>query len=258
MRKKLGSLLLTAAVLLNVTVPAFATGFTGSPVLAPEVSDATVEDTGTKLEVVTDNVVTAGQIKEKGETETTQLEDIDYPVVKVTTVSMTISANAAIDMANPDATQAQKNGMGTDSALSYEKNAKTNAVANNYYASETTSAFFRGYGLSAYVSATVAVQTVASQSSSAGLGARNLNNYRATQIADISASKAAIQQAGGSRVSVTFGAPGVKSGDLVMVAHFKDGGSVEFLAAKAGNGTVVFSVSLTDLSPFMLLTYVEQ
>lgn len=257
MKKKIGTLLLAATLLANVAMPAFATGFTGSPTLAPEVSDATVEDTGTKLEVVTDNVVTGGEVKEKGESETTQLEDIEYPVVKVTTVSMTISANATIDAANPGASAAQKNAMATDSALSYEKNAKTNAVASTYYSSETTSEFFRSYGVSAYVSATATVQSVATRSG-AGLAARNLNNYRATQIADISASTAAIQQAGGSRVSVTFSAPGVKNGDLVLVAHFRNNGGVEFLSATAGNGSVVFSVNLSDLSPFMLLTYVEQ
>lgn len=236
MKKKIVSLILAAAVLISISVSAMAS-FVGSPSLEPE-----VDSDDKTIEIVTDNVVTGGYIRQKGTSETRPLNQIDYPVIKITTMAVSIPANAKIDAENPDATYEQKAGMMTDTALSYGKNATVNEVADHYYDAGTTSEFLDNYSMS------LIDRVVAAANG-------QLDHYSAIQIADISANVLAIDVADGSGIQLTFNAPGVKSGSRVKVVQIKDN-SAEFISASAGNGSISFSVTPSDLGTFVLLTYV--
>lgn len=252
MKKKMISLALTAALLAGATIPAVAAGssagvadetaltgvqpFTASPSLDPEVQSDDEE-----IEVVTDNVVTGGYILRKGTAEPRPLEQIDYPVIKITTLSMSAQANANVDAANPGASSDQKAGMMTESGLTYGKNASVNETANRYSSAGSTGEFVDNYELSFF-------------DNLVSMAEGNLENYSAIQIADISANS----QARGSDKSVrlTFSAPGVKTGSRVMVARIRDG-SMEFVNSSAGNGTISFDVDPGNLGTFVLLTRKE-
>lgn len=252
MKKKMISLALTAALLAGATIPAVAAGssagvadetaltgvqpFTASPSLDPEVQSDDEE-----IEVVTDNVVTGGYILRKGTAEPRPLEQIDYPVIKITTLSMSAQANANVDAANPGASSDQKAGMMTESGLTYGKNASVNETADRYSSAGSTGEFVDNYELSFF-------------DNLVSMAEGNLENYSAIQIADISANS----QARGSDKSVrlTFSAPGVKTGSRVMVARIRDG-SMEFVNSSAGNGTISFDVDPGNLGTFVLLTRKE-
>ena len=252
MKKKMISLALAAALLAGVTIPAVAVGssagvadetaltgvqpFTASPSLDPEVQSDDEE-----IEVVTDNVVTGGYILRKGTAEPRPLEQIDYPVIKITALSMSAQANASVDAANPGASSDQKAGMMTESGLTYGKNASVNETADRYSSAGSTGEFVDNYELSFF-------------DNLVSMAEGNLENYSAIQIADISANS----QARGSDKSVrlTFSAPGVKTGSRVMVARIRDG-SMEFVNSSAGNGTISFDVDPGNLGTFVLLTRKE-
>lgn len=252
MKKKMISLALAAALLAGATIPAVAVGssagvadetaltgvqpFTASPSLDPEVQSDDEE-----IEVVTDNVVTGGYILRKGTAEPRPLEQIDYPVIKITTLSMSAQANANVDAANPGAPSDQKAGMMTESGLTYGKNASVNETADRYSSAGSTGEFVDNYELSFF-------------DNLVSMAEGNLENYSAIQIADISANS----QARGSDKSVrlTFSAPGVKTGSRVMVARIRDG-SMEFVNSSAGNGTISFDVDPGNLGTFVLLTRKE-
>lgn len=240
MKKRIGSLLLAATMLVSVAVPAMATdGWYGSPTsLQPE-----ARTDNEAIEVVTDNVVTGGYIMEKGTREDRPLEQIPYPVIKITTMAMSVSANAKVDAANPGATAEQKASMMTDSALPYSQNATVNEVVDRYYASGTTSELISNYEMSFAAKIVSMVEG-------------RLANYSVIQIADFSANSLAISASNNS-VGITFSTPGVKVGSRVMVACIRNG-AMEFISATAGNGTISFNVNPSNLGTFVLLTYTEQ
>ena len=251
MKKKMISLALAAALLVEATVPAMAADRTGKDrvvSLDPDQDfigspsggqDAQSDDE--EIEVVTDNVVTGGYILRKGTAEPRPLEQIDYPVIKITTLSMSAQANANVDAANPGASGDQKAGMMTESGLTYGKNASVNETADRYSSAGSTGEFVDNYELSFF-------------DNLVSMAEGNLEKYSAIQIADISANS----QARGSDKSVrlTFSAPGVKTGSRVMVARIRDG-SMEFVNSSAGNGTISFDVDPGNLGTFVLLTRKE-
>ena len=253
MKKKMISLALAAALLAGATIPAVAVGSAGrtadTALLETEQDDFTpsaeldqeVQSDDEEIEVVTDNVVTGGYILRKGTAESRPLEQIDYPVIKITTLSMSAQANANVDAANPGASDDQKAGMMTESGLTYGKNASVNETANRYSSAGSTGEFVDNYELSFF-------------DNLVSMAEGNLENYSAIQIADISANS----QARGSDKSVrlTFSAPGVKTGSRVMVARIRDG-SMEFVNSSAGNGTISFDVDPGNLGTFVLLTRKE-
>ena len=116
MEKKMLSLALVAAMFVGAAIPAVAAGggtgsdnnvmeqyptqhFVGSPSGG---QDARSDDE--EIEIVTDNVVTGGYIRQRGTAESRPLEQIDYPVIKITTLAMSAPSNDKIDAANPGAT----------------------------------------------------------------------------------------------------------------------------------------------------------
>ena len=253
MKKKMLSLALAATLLAGVTVPAMAAGsagtansavlpvtensFVGSPSGG---QDARSDDE--EIEIVTDNVVTGGYIRQRGTAESRPLEQIDYPVIKITTLAMSAPSNDKIDAANPGATGDQKAGMMTESGLTYGKNDTVNETADRYYAAETTGDFVDNYSLSFFDNLVTVVEG-------------NLENYSAVQIADISANSLALGT--GKDVRLTFSAPGVKTGSRVMVARIRNG-SMEFIPSTAGSGTISFDVHPSGLGTFVLLVRGEQ
>ena len=240
MKKKMFSLVLTVALLAGAAVPAMAVdGAETDPPFVDSPSIPTdVESDNDEIEVVTDNVVTGGYIRQKGVAETRPLEMIDYPVIKITTLNMSSQANAAVDVANPGATHEQKAGMMTSSGLSYGQNASVNETADRYRNAETTGEFVDNYQLSFF-------------DNLVALSEGNLENYAAVQIADVSANNLAVST--GKSVRLTFPAPGVKVGSRVMVARINSG-SMEFISASAGNGTISFDVQPSKLGTFVLMT----
>ena len=248
MKKKMLSLALAAAMLVGAAVPAVAAGsagtansavlpvtensFVGSPSGG---QDARSDDE--EIEIVTDNVVTGGYIRQRGTAESRPLEQIDYPVIKITTLAMSAPSNDKIDAANPGATGDQKAGMMTESGLTYGKNDTVNETADRYYAAETTGDFVDNYSLSFFDNLVTVVEG-------------NLENYSAVQIADISANSLALGT--GKDVRLTFSAPGVKTGSRVMVARIRNG-SMEFVPSTAGSGTISFDVHPSNLGTFVLL-----
>lgn len=252
MKKKMISLALAAALLAGATIPAVAAGISAGvadetaltgvqPFTASPSGGQKVQSDDEEIEVVTDNVVTGGYILRKGTAEPRPLEQIDYPVIKITTLSMSAQANANVDAANPGASSDQKAGMMTESGLTYGKNASVNETADRYSSAGSTGEFVDNYELSFF-------------DNLVSMAEGNLENYSAIQIADISANS----QARGSDKSVrlTFSAPGVKTGSRVMVARIRDG-SMEFVNSSAGNGTISFDVDPGNLGTFVLLTRKE-
>ena len=253
MKKKMLSLALAAALLAGATVPAMAAGSAGTAnnavlpatensfVASPAGGqDARSDDE--EIEIVTDNVVTGGYIRQRGTAESRPLEQIDYPVIKITTLAMSAPSNDKIDAANPGATGDQKAGMMTESGLTYGKNDTVNETADRYYAAETTGDFVDNYSLSFFDNLVTVVEG-------------NLENYSAVQIADISANSLALGT--GKDVRLTFSAPGVKTNSRVMVARIRNG-SMEFIPSTAGSGTISFDVHPSSLGTFVLLVRGEQ
>lgn len=253
MRKKMISLVLAVTLLAGAAIPAMAVrgdaagentegvnpgeGFIDSPSVKPDVQSDDEE-----IEVVTDNVVTGGYILQRGTAEPRPLEQIDYPVIKITTMAMSKSSNDKIDAANPDVSGNEKAGMITESGLTYGKNDTVNETAGRYYAAETTGEFVDQYQLSFFDNLVSMVEG-------------NLENYSAIQIADISANRQAV---GASKyVQLTFSTPGIKTGSRVMVARIRDN-AMEFVPATAGNGTISFDVHPSNLGTFVLLVRGEQ
>lgn len=255
MKKKIIGLALAATMLTGVTIPAIAAGNNVDAVDKAGLQDSNQtfvdspsggQDVGTdneEIEVVTDNIVTGGYIFEIGTPEMRPLEQIDYPVIKVTTMAMSIPSNAKVDAANPDASAEQKAGMMTDSGLSYRQNATVNEVADNYYMSESVSEFIDNYQMSIF-------------DKIVSMAERQMSDYSVIQIADISANSLA-SGSKNSDVRLTFKTPGIKVGSRVMVGRIRNG-SLEFVSATAGNGTISFHVSPNNLGVFVLMTRVEQ
>lgn len=236
MKKKMTSLFMAMALAANLAIPSMAS-FVPSPTLTPQV------ETNKQIEIVTDNVVTGGYILPKGTPETRPLHEIDYPVIKITTSALSISANDKIDAAHPTASADQKADMMTDSALTYKKNASVNEVVDRYYQVDTTKDFVDSYQMSI-------LDKIATWGS-------DLNHYNVVQIADISANQQAIEVAAGKSIDLTFAVPGVTSGSRVKVAHVK-GNSIEFISASANNSAITFKVNLNNLGTFVLMTYTDQ
>lgn len=240
MKKKMLSLVLAAALLAGAAVPAMAVGGVGADqpfVESPSIPTDVAAD-NEEIEVVTDNVVTGGYIRQKGTAETRPLQEIDYPVIKITTLNMSSQANATVDAANPGATHEQKAGMMTESGLTYGKNASVNETADRYRDAETTGEFVDGYQLGFF-------------DNLVALSEGNLEDYAAVQIADVSANNLAVST--GKSVRLTFPAPGVKVGSSVMVARINNG-SMEFVSATAGEGTISFDAHPNHLGTFVLMT----
>lgn len=246
MKKKMMSLILAAALLVGTTIPAMAANDSAEVMENNFVSSPSggqdAESDNEAIEIVTDNVVTGGYIQQKGNAETRPLEQIDYPIIKITTLSMSSKANAEVDAANPGATYEQKSGMMTQSGLNYEKNAKVNEAAECYYAADTTSDFVEEYDLSFFDQVVLMAEG-------------KLKDYSVIQMVDISANTLAISTS--KSVHLTLSAPGVKTNSQVMVARIRNG-SMEFVAAQAGNGTISFDVHPSNLGVFVLLTHAEQ
>ena len=246
MKKKMISLALAAALLVGATIPAMAakggTEAMENDFISSPSGGQKAESDDEEIEIVTDNVVSGGYIRQKGTTESRPLDQIDYPVIKITTLNMSATANAEVDAANPGATQEQKSGVMTQSGLSYGKNAKVNETAERYYASDTTGDFVDEYQLSFF-------------DRLVSMAEGSLKGYSAIQMADISANTQAIST--NRSVRLTLSAPGVKAGSQVKVARIQ-GGSMEFVTAQAGNGTISFDVYPSNLGVFVLLTHAEQ
>ena len=240
MKKKMISLALAAALLVGTTIPAMAENSKDVFVSSPSGGQETESD-NEAIEIVTDNVVTGGYIQQKGRSEVRPLEQIDYPVIKITTLSMSSKANAEVDASNPGATQEQKSGVMTQSGLTYEKNAKVNETAERYYMADTTSDFVEEYDLSFF-------DRVVSMAEG------KLKDYSVIQMVDISANTLAVSTS--QNVRLTLSAPGVKANSRVMVARIRNG-SMEFVTAQAGNGTISFDVYPSNLGVFVLMTAVE-
>lgn len=237
MKKKMISLVLAAALLVGTTIPAMAENSKDVFVSSPSGGQDAKSD-NQEIEIITDNVVTGGYIQQKGRSEDRPLEQISYPVIKITTLSMSSKANAEVDAANPGATQEQKAGMMTQSGLTYEKNAKVNETAERYYTADTTSEFVEDYDLSFF-------DRIVSMAEG------KLKNYSVIQMADISANALAVSTS--QNVRLTLSAPGVKANSQVMVARIRNG-SMEFVTAQAGNGTISFDVHPSSLGVFVLMT----
>ena len=245
MKKKMVSLALIVALLVGTTIPVMAEN-SGATVMENDFvsspsggQDAESDDQ--EIEIVTDNVVTGGYIQQKGRSEVRPLEQIDYPVIKITTLSMSSKANAEVDAANLGATQEQKSGVMTRSGLTYEKNAKVNETAERYYKADTTSDFVEEYDLSFF-------DRVVSMAEG------KLKDYSVIQMVDISANTLAVSTS--KNVRLTLSAPGVKTSSQVMVARIRNG-SMEFVTARAGNGTISFDVHPSNLGVFVLMTKVK-
>lgn len=253
MKKKWVALLAAVALMAGLTVPAVAAGGTtaaepnpvsntADPFVASPSVKQEVETDNQSIEIVTDNVVTGGFIRPLGASELRPLEDIDYPVVKITTLAMSQVSNAKVDASNPGATDSQKSGMMTESGVTYAKNAKVNETAERYDAAQSTSEFVGSYSKS-FLDGVVAA-------SQAGL-----KDYAVIQVVDISANELAI--ATGQTVRLTFSAPGVKTNSKVMVARIVDG-SMEFVAASAGNSSISFTFDPSyQMGTYVLMTRVD-
>ena len=242
MKKKMISLALAAALLVVATVPAMAANsgtetMTNDFISSPSGGQEAKSD-DEEIEVATDNIVTGGYIRPKGVVENRPLEEIDYPVIKITTLNMSSKANAEVDASHPGATHSEKSGMMTQSGLNYGKNAQVNETAERYYAADTTSDFVDEYNLNFFDWAV-------------SMAEGKLKDYSVIQMADISANTLAIGTS--SNVRLTLSAPGVKTNSRVMVARICDG-SMEFVASQAGNGTVSFGVNPSNLGVFVVLT----
>lgn len=243
MKKKFRSLFLVTTLLANLAIPAIAT--TG-PNFSPEIT--TKVTSNNEIEVVTDNYVTGGYLFEIGTPEPRPLEKINYPVIKITTLKMSIPANQKVDTENPGASVAQKADIMTDSALSYGRNNTVNNVATHYYNADGTGEFIDGYEMG------LADRMV--------YGAKQrMDNYRVIQIADISTNVQA-RSSDQDSVLLIFNTPGVKASSRVSVARIVDN-SLEFISSSAGNGTISFTVhpssrASDSLGTFVLMVYTEQ
>lgn len=243
MKKKFGSLFLTVALLANLAIPAMAT--TG-PSSSPEI--ITKVTASNEIEVVTDNYVTGGYLFEVGMPELRPLEQINYPVVKITTLKMSISANQKVDTENPGVSTAQKANIMTESALTYAGNNTVNNVAARYYNADGTGEFIDEYQMG------FADRVVYSAK-------QKMNNYRVIQIVDISTNVQA-RSSDQNSVLLVFDTPGVKISSRVSVARIVDN-SLEFVPASAGDGTISFTVTPSSkasdsLGTFVLMVYTEQ
>ena len=240
MKRKILSLLLTSLMLASLSFPVMAVtpldDFVDSPSVEPEASS---DD---DIEVVTDNIVTGGYIRQKGLPEERALEQIDYPVIKITTLAMSKPANAKIDAANPGATHAQKAGMMTESGLSYGQNKRVNDTVDRYVGTSSTEDFVGSYEMGLFDKAVTKAES-------------SMDNYRVIQVMDISANSLATG-ADKSSVTITMSAPGVKTGSRVMVARIRDN-SMEFVASSAGNGTISFTVNPHNLGVYVLMVGAE-
>lgn len=250
MKKKLLSLALTAALLAGATIPVMAVNGNNTAISNDEIQEQDTQSfipspgltpaarsDDDEIEVVTDNIVTGGYILRKGDKESRPLDEINYPVIKITTLSMSSQANADVDAANPGASSAQKAGMMTESGLYYGQNASVNETADRYLNAESTGKFVDEYDLSIFDRAVL-------------LAEGQLDGYSVMQIADISANNQAASSSKGVRL--TFEAPGVKVSSRVMVARIQNG-SLEFITSSAGNGTISFDVYPNNLGTYVLL-----
>ena len=140
MKKKFGSLFLAVTLLANLAVPAMATS---GPNSSPEI--ITKVTASNEIEVITDNYVTGGYLFEIGMPELRPLENINYPVIKITTLKMSSYANQKADAENPGASAGQKANIMTESALTYAKNSTVNNVATRYYNADGTGEFIDEY-----------------------------------------------------------------------------------------------------------------
>lgn len=128
--------------------------------------------------------------------------------------------------------------MMTESGLTYGKNASVNETADRYRDAETTGEFVDNYQLGFF-------------DNLVAMSEGNLEDYAAVQIADVSANNLAVST--GKSVRLTFPAPGVKVGSSVMVALINNG-SMEFVSATAGEGTISFDAHPNHLGTFVLMT----
>lgn len=237
MNKKIVGLVIAVWMAAAVAVPAGA-AFVSSPQLEPQ-----VQSTEEEIEIVTDNIVTGGYIKQKGTTEARPLNQIDYPVIKITTVAMSVPANAKVDRENPGVSGEEKADIMTESALTYGKNAQVNDTADRYSQMETTSGFFDQYRMSLMDRLTTALRG-------------NLDQYGVVEIADISANEMAVDVANGRKVQLTFAVPGVSASSQVRVARIV-GDTAEFITASAKDNAVLFSMNPRESGVYVVMVRAE-
>lgn len=120
------------------------------------------------------------------------------------------------------------------------------AVNAAYIENETTTKFFESYG------------TEAVRDAKAAAGGQDLDSYAQVRTDEAFTNLSAIDEAEGEVVNVTFIVPGIKAGDVILVARFIDGNYAGSFRAAAHKSAVVFPVDLKNLGTYMILKQIKR
>lgn len=185
--------------------------------------------------------------------------------IKVTPVSETQAANAALDAEKPALAFAQKAGEITDSGLLYSDNDKVNLIYEAVTRSASTTQFLEKVGGNLLNLVSEAVS---------GVTDATVDDFIPAALFDVTASAGAIEQMGeGGSVDIELAVPGITQDSNIIAIHFL--GDVEnmeaaseslssdfenavlnydaeILDAVAGDGTV--TVTMSSFSPVLILS----
>lgn len=218
-----------------------------------EVKDAVATDAkgnAVAVEVVAEVETPADTVE--AVTKTKHINEIkDRPVIKVTPVAMTLAANKAAD--NTDLADDEKADASTSTGIGYAANQALNDVYQAATSAASTSEFVESFGAQAVAAAEAAVAAVAGDDENKG----DINNYAPATMFDISANDMAKEAVGkGGKITVTVNVDGASADSTLITQHVMDNGEVEYLDTVAGDGTATFDIDPSNLSPFVILTYV--
>lgn len=197
--------------------------------------------TQSEVDVVEDTT-TAGDgtvIKVTDEATGVLVESSQDAVIKITPVSETLAANAALAAANPNASAEQLAAMATESGLTYAANGQLNNLYNQVMAAESTEQLLK--------------DTAPAAAAEIGAAAAQYAPIALYDVAASSAAVKAIEESGNVQVAISV--PGVADGTQLIAVCWDRNGNSYTVPVRVVNGVVYLTVRASG--PVMIMARVQ-
>lgn len=266
MNKKVFSGILAVVLVLTMCVSAFASEWHPSAMNNGDIEILSFSGTradGSKVENV--EVVTKpfGDVDDPmAQIDVTPLDGLGKGYIKVTPIKDTMRANRAADKLEKELkyTREMIEQMVTVTGIGYTINGAVNEMYHNALGVENTAEFLNLYGEDTAQAAQKAVDAIIRDRDLGNAPAeyKDLNNYVPVMLFDVCANQQAKDDFGpGGKAELEIKVSGMKESSMVITMHLKDDETTEFVPTVPGEGKAKFTVVVDDLSPFVMLAYVE-
>lgn len=266
MNKKVFSAILAVVLVLTMCVSAFATEWHPSAMNNGDVEILGFSGTrgdGSKVENVEALTKPFGDVDDPmAQIDVTPLDGLSGGYIKVTPIKDTMRANRAADKLEKELkyTREMIERLITVTGIGYTVNNAVNDMYHNALNAASTMEFLNIYGEDTVKAAKEAVEIVIRDMGLSNVPAeyRDLNNYVPVMLFDVSANRQAKDDFGPEgKAELEIKVGGLKESSMVITMHLKNDETTEFVPTVPGEGKAKFTVVVNDLSPFVMLAYVE-